>query len=85
MLGNKSHHDMSELVSYELHHYMFVLLIIVHVKYRYYVKQLLPLGFGGKSAIINLIVSSRLPYVGEGTTLSHIINISVHASTAWLW
>lgn len=76
---------MSELVSYELNHYMFVLLIIAHVKYWYYVMQLLPLGFDAKSVIIDLIVSSRLPHVGEGTTLSHLINISVHASTAWLW
>ena len=34
-----------------------------------------------KAIFVDLIASSSLPHVGEGMALSHIINISLQAST----
>ena len=44
-----------------------------------------PLGLCAEIIISDLIASSSFPHVGVGTTLSHIINISLQASTARLW
>ena len=44
-----------------------------------------PLGLCAEISISDLIASSSFPHVGAGTTLSHIINISLQASTARLW
>ena len=45
----------------------------------------LPIELGAEAFIIDLIASSSVPHVGEGISLSHIINISLQASTARLW
>ena len=45
---------------------------------------IIPLGFAARIFFSELMASSSLPHVGEGISLSHIINISLQASTVLL-